>query len=121
MPHHLSSTTQEADRATIRALQELSDYVPVNPAHSTEEAVRLDAETEQAIATVERLKRELAAAQDMAQTYIHRRHDVAVSIRSAVRLQYGPNSWAVKAVGLKKKVDYKRRPRGVVRSVGTGA
>jgi hypothetical protein len=108
---------RKADRAAVLAIRTMADYTPVNPAYSAEALIAL----EQALLKAEQeelwLQNALAGARDTAAAAAWALHDGILGAKFQVIAQYGADSNAVQAVGLKKKSD-RRRP---TRRNGTNA
>ena len=107
----LNQAILETDRAALLALKKLSDYSPSNAAISiaavsTLEAQLRDAEENDILTT-----KSLAAARDARATAEWALHNAMLSVKATVLGQYGSNSTAVQALGLKKKADYRRPVR----------
>lgn len=103
----------EADRTALRALTSLSDYSPRNPAYETANLLALESELAQA-EEVERLTR-LAFEQARDEVLVAARalHDAVMGAKVQVVAQYGDDSYAVMAIGRKKRSEHKRPTRRV--------
>ncbi|NTU63806.1 MAG: hypothetical protein HGB05_10500 [Chloroflexi bacterium] len=117
MLHKLSTAEIDADRAILKAIEELHDYQSVNPTYST--------------AGLQQLNQTLIAAQE-AKTRMRLAYQQACAIESdtarmfhdAVRLaktqvvaQYGDDSYAMQAIGLTRRSARKRPTRKVSSSI----
>ena len=111
-PDHLL----EADRNTLLALQDLSDYKPLHSDYSAEALKTLEAALTQAEQAEQRARIALDAARDKTVEAAWAFHSATLGAKSQVIAQYGSDSLAVQAIGLKKKSDRKRATR---RSVAT--
>jgi len=100
----------KADRAALNALHNLPDYAPVNPAYSVATLRRLRETLEQALLKQERIEKALTAAQDAVKAAQWAFHEGLLGAKSQVIAQYGDDSDAIQALGLKKKS--KRRRSG---------
>jgi hypothetical protein len=109
-----SSATTESDRAALVALRVLTDYAPSNPAIGIESLNALEARLRQAEEAELLASKALAAARDARVAASWELHNAMLSAKAAVIGQYGHNSNAVQAIGLKKKSDYRRRVRRTV-------
>jgi hypothetical protein len=107
----VSPTTLAADREAVQALQDLLDYTPRNPAHSTPALQQLEAELTQAEQAEGRARRALDEARDMVDTLARRFHNAVLGAKTEVIVQYGTDSLAVEKVGLKRKSERKRPSR----------
>ena len=107
----LAQPLVEADRATLRALQNLSDYAPINAAYSAEMLRGLETAMAEAAETEERARIALGAARDRAIEMTQNFHEAILGAKTQVIAQYGSNSLAVQAIGLKRKSERRRRSR----------
>lgn len=107
----LSPAEIETDKTTLVAVSGLSDYAPVNPRYSIDAASRLEAAVEQAQREETRLLKALAAARDTAIAAEWALHEAMLGVKRQVLAQYGPDSDAVHALGLKKRSEKKRPSR----------
>jgi hypothetical protein len=120
MPQRPDSSDIAADRAALRAIEELPDYQPSNQAHSTpmlrqmettltaaEEAV------EQARLAYERAQRAYAQARLVERETARGFRDLMRAAKTQVLAQYGEDSYAVQAIGWTRKSDRKRPVRRV--------
>lgn len=114
----LSPAEIEADQAALVAVSGLSDYSPVNPAYSAETVRALEAAMEQARREEMRLVKALAAARDTSTAAEWALHEGVLGIKRQVLAQYGPDSDAMHALGLKKRAEKKRPAR---RKAASGA
>jgi hypothetical protein len=117
----LTPGTMEADRASLLALKDLSDYTAVNPLYSTESLIALDQTTARAGEATLRARKALAAARDAEVDAAREFHGAMLGAKSAVIAQYGSDSPAVQAIGLKKKSQHKRPGRRSARGAGVSA
>lgn len=101
----------EADRTIIRALNSLSDYRPHNPLYATANLQALEVTLAQA-EEAERLAR-LAYEQARDDAHVAGRmlHNAVLGAKAQVVAQYGDDSYAVMAIGRKKRSDRKRPVR----------
>ena len=98
----------EADRAATVAVQSLPEYRPINSAYSAQTLVDLGAARDQAQHAEIRAQQALAAARDAAIAAEWALHNAVLGARTQVLAQYGDDSDAVQAMGLKKRSDRKR-------------
>ena len=111
----LPSGTLQADRASLLALKDLQDYMAVNPECSTENLVALEAALTRARETTLRTRKALAAARAAEIAAARRFHAGMLGAKAAVIAQYGDDSAAVQAIGLKKRSERKRPVRRAYR------
>jgi hypothetical protein len=107
----LPSQVVEADRATLRALQDLSDYTPINVEYSAASLRDLEAAMTEALLAEERTRIALEMIRDKAIEAVQVFHDAILGAKAQVIAQYGSNSHAVQAIGLKRKSERKRPTR----------
>jgi hypothetical protein len=111
MPAPLPTDTIDADRMTLLALKNLADYSAVNPNYATAALISLEADVIRAQEATARARMALAAARAAEITVVREFHNRMLVAKAAVIAQYGNDSPAVQAIGLKKKSDYKRPTR----------
>ena len=116
----LAPLTLEADRETMLALQDMHDYQPRNPSYSVATMVALEVALTQAEQAERRARIALDAARDQAIAAAHAFHDAALGAKAEVIAQYGADSSAVQAIGLKRKSERRRTTRRSNSSAGTG-
>ena len=107
----LPRATIEADRAALLALKKLTDYAPPNPALSTTAVLALEEQLRHTEEVELLAAKALAAARDARDTAEWALHDAMLGAKATVSGQYGYNSDAVQALGLKKKIDHRRPVR----------
>jgi hypothetical protein len=105
----ISPQTLDADRAALRAIADMGDYAPSNTAISLPALLEMEAALAQAELQEERAVRAAADARDLAIEAGRRFHELMLIAKAQVIGQYGHNSRAVEAIGLKKKSE-RRRP-----------
>jgi hypothetical protein len=105
---HLRAQTIAADRAALLALKQLHDYMPTNAAIRIEAVSALEAQLRQAEEAEILLRKTLRAARGARIAASWQLHNTMLDVKAAVAGQYGSNSDAVQALGLKKKMDYRR-------------
>jgi len=97
------------DLEVLRAIVNLPDYRPINPAYSAEALSALAA----ALASAEQAEQLTEAAHDTAReakiSAAWALHNAILAAKTQVIAQYGPNSNEVEWLGLKKK-SARRRP-----------
>jgi hypothetical protein len=111
-PYRLNSDTAKADQEAVTAVQQLNDYAPFNPAYKVEVLVALKQRIQQARDNETNARSALAAARDEIVASEWALHDAVVGARTQVIAQYGPDSDAIAAMGLKKKSKRRRSSRG---------
>jgi hypothetical protein len=101
----------EADHATVRAIQNLPNYRPVNENYSLSRMLDLQGR----LFHVRQNRMQIKAAFDAIRTeeaeLSREYHGVVVGGRACVVLQYGPDATAVEQVGLTRKSNRKRPAR----------
>jgi hypothetical protein len=117
----LPTGTLEADRASLLAMKDLTDYTAVNPAYTAQALIGLDEAVTRAEETTLRARRALAAARDAEIATAREFHGAILGAKAAVIAQYGNDSAAVQAIGLKKKSEHKRPVRRSTRNAGATA
>jgi flagellar biosynthesis/type III secretory pathway protein FliH len=113
VPQRPDSHTLAADRLTLQALQDLSDYQPLNPAYRPELLQQLEASLDQAEEAEERARRAFEQARRVRTDTARAFHDAIVGAKRQVLAQYGPDSLAVQAIGLTRASERKRPARRV--------
>lgn len=114
----LAPLTVEADRDTLFALQNMADYQPRNPAYGVEALVALEAALTQAEQDERRIRIALDAARDRTVVATRAFHDATLGAKTEVIAQYGADSTAIQAIGLKRKSDRRRPTRRVLAGAG---
>lgn len=107
----LPQATIETDRASLLALRKLTDYAPPNPAARVEALNAIEARLRAAEEAEVLATNAQAAARDARIAAGWELHNAILVAKSAVTCQYGSSSDAVRALGLKKKSDYRRPAR----------
>ena len=107
----LNQAVIDTDRAALLALKKMSDYAPSNRAISIEAVSALEAQLRNAEENDILATNALAAARDARAAAEWALHNAMLSVKATVIGQYGANSDAVQALGLKKKADYRRPVR----------
>ena len=107
----LRASTTATDRAALLALKQLHDYMPTNAAIRIESLIALEAQLRQVEEAEFLARKALAAARSARIAAGWRFHNTMLDVKAAVAGQYGANSDAVQALGLKKKMDYRRPGR----------
>ncbi len=110
--YRLNSDVIDADQEALTVVQKLNDYAPVNPAHEIEALVAIQHRIEQARQNEIHTRRAQAAARDELMVAEWTLHEAMLGVKAQVLAQYGPNSDAVAAVGLKKRSKRRRSSRG---------
>jgi hypothetical protein len=101
----------KSDRATLEALKEMAAYAPHDPNLSPQALADLEAALCAAEDAVHRVRRAYNAVRIELNRIAWAFHDRSVSARLAVKAQFGADSYEVRAVGLKRSSERKRRPR----------
>lgn len=101
----------ESDRAALVALKTLHDYAPTNRTLSVEAIGALEAQLRQAEEAELLAAKALAAARDARAAAGWDLHNAILGVKATVIGQYGHDSDAVQAIGLKKKSNYRRPTR----------
>jgi len=111
MVRRLPVKTLGADIDSLNGLNTVEGYVPVRDDASPKK-LRTSFETMQAKQQKEtELQAMLKAASDEARQAEWEFHNSILSMKEAVRAQFGPDSNATQAIGYKKKSEYKRPRR----------
>ncbi len=114
MARHLTAvppTTLAGDHITVKAVQGLSDYQPLNPICTVAQLLQFQAsltQVEQAEKAAE-VALEQARAARVEATHVY--HNAVVAARAHVVAQYGPDDPAVALIGLKRKSERKQPAR----------
>jgi hypothetical protein len=114
----VSAATLKADRAAFRALRQFQDYTPSNPAHRLETIADFHADLEQAESDVRQAEFALKVARNRKTLATVKFHDSILGAKLQVIAQYGRDSSAVRALGLKRPSDRKRPTRRNAKSKG---
>ncbi len=107
----LSPDEIKADRAALLALKNLANYQPANPSYSAAALAALGDALDQAEQAKLHAQNVLDAARDQAVASALALHDALLSAKVQVLAQYGPDSYEIQALGLKRKSDRKRPAR----------
>jgi ABC-type transporter lipoprotein component MlaA len=118
MSHKISKSEIAADRAALRAIEGLTDYQAVNSLCSVEALQELDATlraaeeaSEQARQVYERARQAYEQTRDVEENTARTAHERMRTAKAQVMAQYGPDSYAVKAIGWTRTSDRKRPTR----------
>jgi hypothetical protein len=106
--YRIKSETLEADRAALAGLQGLSAYAPTKQAYSVKALVALNQALDQARQHEIQVQNALAAARDAARVAEWSLHDAMLGAKAEVIVQFGADSDAIQALGLKKKSKRRR-------------
>lgn len=98
-----------ADRDSLAALKNITDYAPSNPAYTTKALEDLLAASDDKAAGAAAAEAEAKAKRDDAVAAAWAYHDAVVGMRDAVGVQYGKSSNNFQSVGRKKTTEYKKR------------
>src|SRR5262245_39120624 len=93
------------------ALKNLADYTPSNATYSATVLAALGDRLAQAEQAKIRAQNALDVARDEANAAALALHDALLGAKAQVIAQYGPDSYEVQALGLKRKSDRKRPAR----------
>jgi hypothetical protein len=107
----LSHAEMQADHLVLLAIRDLTDYTPHNPDYSTAALVALDVALTRAQEEELRLRNALEAARDATIVAAWAMHNAILGAKAQVIAQYGHDSNAVQAIGLKRKSERKRPAR----------
>lgn len=110
----LPSDTITADRTALAALGNLSDYNPLNAEYAIATLQQLEAAMLAAQQAEIRIRHEADLLREQAIATAHAFHRAMKGARAQIVAQYGDDSVALHAVGLKKRSERKRptrRPR----------
>ena len=107
----LDPAVLDLDRTALLSLLDMHDYAPLNPAYNHAALRSLDATLAQAQQEELRARNALAAARDAALVAANALHDAVLGAKAQVIAQYGSDSQAVQALGLKRKSERKRPTR----------
>lgn len=105
----VSPQTIQADQTTTIAVQSFADYNPLNPTYRKDALAEKRAAMEAARVTELHAQNALNAARDAAAAAEWEFHQAVIGVKEQVIAQYGSDSDQVRALGLKKKSDRKRR------------
>ncbi|KPV50470.1 hypothetical protein SE17_26770 [Kouleothrix aurantiaca] len=109
--YRLPASAIEADREALLALQELTDYRPVNPEHTVEALKAREQALRQSEEEEVRTQKRLTTVRDEVVDAGWGFHDAIMGAKAQVSAQYGNNSNAIQSLGLKKRSDRKRTQR----------
>ncbi|MEI7773011.1 MAG: hypothetical protein WCI67_23685 [Chloroflexales bacterium] len=107
----LSPEVIAADRATLAAVMNLSDYAPLNAAYATAALQELEATMLANMQAESRILQEADSIRDQVVTNIQAFHKLIKGVRAQVVAQYGDDSVTLHAVGLKRTSERKRPSR----------
>ena len=110
----LSPDEIAADREALLALKNIGDYTPTNPAYSADALAALGDALERAEQTRLHAENMLDAARDQAMSAALALHEALLGVKVQVLAQYGPDSFEIQALGLKRKSERKRPARRAV-------
>jgi len=109
--YRLSQTVIDADRLTVKALQDLADYTAINMQHSAAALLALDEALTAAEQSERRAKMAYEQARDEVADSAWALHRAVLGAKAQVLAQYGHDSPAVQAIGLKRRSERKRPVR----------
>lgn len=101
----------DADREALRALRNLLDYAPRNPALSLESLAALESNLNQCEQAEEQVRWDYEQRREQTTEAGQAFHEAIGAMKNEVIAQYGSDSLALHAVGLKKRSEYRRPTR----------
>ncbi|NTU85597.1 MAG: hypothetical protein HGA45_40725 [Chloroflexales bacterium] len=110
----LSQEVITKDRTILAAVMNLGDYAPTNVIYNTDSVQQLEAAMLAVLQAESRIQQEADAIRDQAIAAMNAFHKGVKGIKHQVKAQYGEDSVALHAIGLKKVSERKRptrRPR----------
>lgn len=110
-PYRLAFDKIVADRAIIQAVATLPDYSPQNQALNVDTLRQLEASLTAAQQAEDALLREATAAREQVKQAAWDLHEAVRAVKLSVEAQYGSDSPALHAVGLKRRSEYRRPVR----------
>jgi hypothetical protein len=110
--YRLNPDVVDADQEALMAVQKLHDYAPFNPAHKVDALVAMKQRIEQARQNEIHARKALVALRDEIIAAEWELHDAMLCVKAHVVAQYGLDSDAIQAVGLKKRSKRRRSSRG---------
>lgn len=96
-----------SDRAALNALKDIDAYAPRNPDYSTATLGELEAALSEAERAVAHAQRALDTARHRLIQAAWGFHNGVLGAKSEIITQFGPDSFAVHAIGLRRKSDRK--------------
>jgi hypothetical protein len=103
--------TLQADRDSLAALKNITDYAPANPDYSAKSLEDAEKDYDDKLDIAAQKEAEAKASRDDAITSGWSFHRKVVGMRDSVGVQYGKNSNEFQTVGRKKTSDYKKPKR----------
>jgi len=110
----LSPDEIKADRAALMALKNIADYTPSNAAYSAPALAALSMSPRSNCIGRVRAQNALDVARDEANAAALALHDALLGSKAQVIAQYGPDTYELQALGLRRKSDRKRPMRRAV-------
>jgi hypothetical protein len=107
----LSPDAIEANRTALLALRNIRDYAPHNGVYSVDALTALETALREAEQARMQAQHALDAARDRVAAATLALHEALLGAKAQVLAQYGPDSYEVQAIGLKRKSDRKRPAR----------
>lgn len=104
----LKPSVLAADRDSLAALKNITDYAPSNPAYTTQALTAAETELNNKTAAAAAADAEAKAKRDDAVASAWAFHEAVVGMRDAVGVQYGKASNQFQSVGRKKTTEYKK-------------
>jgi len=100
-----------ADRDSVAAVQNITDYAPANRDYGTQSLLDAQAEMDAKATAAAQAEADFKTARDEATAAAHRFHNKVVGMRDSVGAQYGKDSNQFQMVGRKKTTEYKKPTR----------
>src|SRR2546423_1369617 len=116
LSRRIASDDIEADHKTLIGLRSLTDYAPRNGAYNVSRLAELYQTMLEAQEAEQSAVKALGTARSAATKAARAFHEGILGVKAEVTAQYGPDSEAVRVVGLRPKSE---RPRPARRDNGT--
>lgn len=110
-PYRIQMDVIVADRAILQAVASLSDYAPMNPTYSVDVVRQLEMTLVSAQQAEDALLRQATAIREQTTAAAWAFHEAINGVKVQVEAQYGSDSPALHAVGLKRRSEHKRATR----------
>lgn len=110
-PYRIQADVLTDDRAVLAAVADLGDYVPVNPQYNIDTVRQLEAALLEVQLAEGRIMRELDTIRAQVTDRAWAFHEAIKGVKTQVVAQYGGDSPALHAIGLKKRSEHRRRGR----------
>lgn len=109
--YFISPDVIATDREALVALQQLPNYTPVIPDFDVDVLNALDEQLRRDEEAVVVAKQALAQARNARDNTRWQFHQRMLGVKALVRALFGPNSDAIRALGMKRTNDYQRPTR----------